>query len=44
LKCLKKTLLLPEASKEDNKQVSPIETREKDNPTNPKKNCGQLFG
>jgi hypothetical protein len=40
LKHLKKTLLLLEASKEENKQASLIESHEKDNPTNPKKNHG----
>jgi hypothetical protein len=40
LKCLKKTLLSLEASKDNNKQASLIETHEKDNPTNPKKNYG----
>jgi len=40
LKRLKKTLLSPEASKNNNKQASPIETHEEDNPTNPKKNRG----
>jgi hypothetical protein len=44
LKCLKKTLLSPEAFEEENKQVNPIETHEKDNPTSPKKNYGRLFG
>ncbi len=40
LKRLKKTLLSPEASKDNNKQASMIETHEEDNPTNPKKNYG----
>jgi hypothetical protein len=40
LKCSKKTLLSLEASKEENKQASLIETHEEDNPTNPKKNRG----
>jgi len=43
LKCLKKTLLLLEASKE-NKQASPIETHEEENLTSPKKNRGRPFG
>jgi hypothetical protein len=44
LKSLKETLLLHETSKEDNKQVSLIETHEKDNPTSPKKNRGLPLG
>ncbi len=40
LKRLKKTLLLLKASEEENKQASPIESHEKDNPTNLKKNHG----
>jgi hypothetical protein len=44
LKHLKKTLLLLEASEEENKQASPIETHEKDNPISPKKNCGRPLG
>jgi hypothetical protein len=41
LKRLKKTLFSPKASKEKDKQVSPIE---EDNPTSPKKNHGLPFG
>ncbi len=44
LKCLKKTLLSLEASKKNNKQVSPIEIHEEDSPTNPKKNCRRPLG
>jgi len=33
-----------ETSEEDNKQVSPIETHEEDNPTSPKKNHGRPLG
>jgi hypothetical protein len=44
LKHLKKTLLSPETSKEENKQASPIETYEKDNQTSPKKNRDRFFG
>jgi hypothetical protein len=42
LKCFKKTLLLPIASKEENKQG--IETHEEDNHTSPKKNHGRPLG
>jgi hypothetical protein len=44
LKHLKKTLLSLEAFEEKNKQASPIETHEEDNPTIPKKNCGRPLG
>jgi hypothetical protein len=44
LKHFKKTLLLLEALEEENKQASPIETHEKDNPTCLKKNCGRPLG
>jgi hypothetical protein len=44
LKLLKKTLFSLEAFEEKNKQVSPIETHEEDNPTSPKKNHGQPLG
>jgi hypothetical protein len=40
LKCLKKTLLSPKTSKEENKQASPIEIHEEENLTSPKKNRG----
>jgi hypothetical protein len=42
LKRLKKTLLLPDASEEENKQG--IETHEEDNQTSPKKNRGRPLG
>jgi hypothetical protein len=42
LKRLKKTLLLPNASEEENKQG--IETHEEDNQTSPKKNRGRPLG
>jgi hypothetical protein len=41
LKRLKKALLLPKASEEENKQTSPIETHEQDSQTSPKKNRGR---
>ncbi len=44
MKGFKKTLLLLETSEEENKQTNPIEIHEEDNPTSPKKNCGQPFG
>jgi len=44
LKRLKKTLLSPETSKDNNKQASLIEIHEEDNPTNPKKNRGWPLG
>jgi hypothetical protein len=44
LKCLKKTLLLPRAYGEENKQASPIEIHEEDNPISPKKNRSQPLG
>jgi hypothetical protein len=44
LKRLKKTLLSPETSKEENKQASPIEIHEENNPTSLKKNHGQPLG
>jgi hypothetical protein len=34
---------LLEASKEENKQVNPVEIHEEDNPTSPKKNRGPLL-
>jgi hypothetical protein len=40
LKRLRKSLLFPETFEEENKQASPIETHEKNNPTNLRKNCG----
>jgi hypothetical protein len=42
LKCFKKTLLLPDAYEEENKQG--IETHEKDSQTSPKKNHGRPLG
>ncbi len=42
LKCFKKTLLLPNASEEDNKQG--IEIHEEDSQTSPKKNHGRSLG
>jgi hypothetical protein len=42
LKRLKKTLLLPDASEEENKQG--IGTHEEDNQTSPKKNHGRPLG
>ncbi len=44
MKLLKKELLSLETSKEKNKQASPIETHEEDNPSSPKKNHGQPLG
>jgi hypothetical protein len=44
LKCLKNTLLSLEASKEEDKQASPIEAHEEDNPTSLKKSHGQPLG
>jgi hypothetical protein len=40
LKCFFKTLLSVEPYEEENKQVNPIDTHEKESPTNPKKNHG----
>jgi len=44
LKYLKKKLLSLKASKEENKQASPIKTHEEDSQTNPKKNHGRPLG
>jgi hypothetical protein len=44
LKHFLKTLLSPKTSKEENKQASPTEIHEEDNPTSPKKNCGRPYG
>jgi hypothetical protein len=44
LKSLRKTLFSPQTSKEKNKQASPIETHEEDNPTSLKKNHGRPLG
>jgi hypothetical protein len=44
LKHLKKTSLSLEAFKKENKQASPIQIHEEDNPTSLKKNCGRLLG
>jgi hypothetical protein len=41
LKHFKKTLLSPEASKEEYKQGNQIETQEEDNQTSPQKNQGR---
>jgi hypothetical protein len=44
LKHLKTTLFSPQAFEEENKQASPIETHEEDNPISLKKNLGRPLG